>query len=51
MSLAAHLAVAIEGVERFRGDFPLHASAQTAGLIFHLFRSFSELSIILLEKG
>jgi hypothetical protein len=43
--------VAIEGVKRFCGDFPLHTSAQTAGLILHLYRSYLEYSIILLRNG
>ena len=51
MGLTAHLAVAIEGVKRFRRDFPLHAPAQTAGLIRHLYRSFLGHSVILPGKG
>ncbi len=50
MSLTAHLAMTIEGVKRFRRDFPLHASAQTAGLILHFYRLFPERSVILPEK-
>jgi hypothetical protein len=51
MGLTAHLAVAIEGVKRFRRDFPLHAPAQTAGLICHSYRSFLGHSVILPGKG
>jgi hypothetical protein len=42
--------MAIEGVKRFRRDFPLHAPTQTAGSILHLYRSFPGRSDILSEK-
>ena len=51
MGFTAHLAVAIESIERFRRDFPLHATAQTAGLIRHLYRSFPGHSVILHGLG